>query len=62
MTTQTTKEQSVIDNETEARLDELYQQWQRWWTNATGNAAEDEAAAGLEALQAAYKILGLETP
>jgi len=52
----------MIDNETEARLDELYQRWQQRWVSAKSVAETERDEAALMALQEVYEILGLDTP
>lgn len=51
-----------ISPDAEAALDEVFQKWQRKWTDATTEAANNQAVGAINALSDAYAILGLETP
>lgn len=52
----------IISPEAEDALDQLYQRWQRKWTNAKTDNANLQSVAALNALGEVYAILGLETP
>lgn len=52
----------MIGAEAEAKLDKLYQLWQRRWVDAKSKLDEIEASAAMQALADVYAILELETP